>query len=154
MFFPQVEHNILDTTHYCTINDSVFNVGDRILVRGFVFKQPGSFRIIKDRSQSTFERISGFLKKHSNLTFELIKHSDLRGSKSFNLESTNRQAKAICEELVREYGVSAEQLIPVGAGSSLPIVPWEVIRSKSDGDEKNAWHQINNRTELLVVGFI
>ncbi|MFO7865958.1 MAG: OmpA family protein [Candidatus Aminicenantes bacterium] len=48
-------------------------------------------------------------------------HTDNAGGYEMNLDLSEAQANALVEKLVNEFGVSREQLKPVGMGPAFPV---------------------------------
>lgn len=143
----------IDTTTYKTLNDSVFVVGDIIIVRDIVFNQPGGSRI-NFESYVYLDLIAHFLLKYPNLKIEIAMHSDTRGSKSFAVTYTDKQAEAVKKCLIEKYGIDSSRLSSKGFGSSEYIIPDDLIKAETDKLEIQRLHQINRRMELRVVGFL
>jgi hypothetical protein len=59
----------IDTTTYRTLSDSIFTVGDRILVRGVRFELSGGGRV-QQYSHPILDEVATFLAKNPNLIVE------------------------------------------------------------------------------------
>ncbi len=145
-------HAHIDTTTYKTLTDSVFVVGDRILVRDIRFTLSGGSRVL-DYSKPVLKVVGTFLKSNPNLIVEIAWFTDHRGAQASNKKLSEMRAQRIFDYLVQELGVQASQLIPVGYGSSEPIIPAEQISQETEKYAIEKLHQINRRMELRVVGF-
>jgi hypothetical protein len=143
----------IDTTTYRSLSDSVFVVGDRILVRDVRFDLTGGGRI-QHYSHPILDSVSAFLAKNPNLIVEVAQFTDFRGTAQSNNELSQRRAQGVYDFLVHRCGVNPQQLIPKGYGSSEPIIPDEVIKAETERHEIERLHQINRRMELRVVGFL
>lgn len=72
--------------------------------------------------------------------FEIIGHTDAKGSDEYNLELSKRRAAAVVEHLVFFHNVDRERLVAVGMGESDPINP-------SDPEAAE-----NRRVEIINIG--
>jgi len=140
----------IDTTIYKTLSDSIFTAGDRILVRDVRFDLSGGGNV-QDYSYSILQEVALFLAKNPNMIVEVALFSDLRGHPEHNMTLSNLRAKKVESYLVHRCGVKSNQIIPIGYGSSEPIIPDEVIKAETERHEIERLHQINRRMELRVV---
>ncbi len=143
----------IDTTTYRSLSDSVFVVGDRILIRNVHFTLNGGGRI-QDYSRPILFQVADFLKSHPNMIVEIAQFTDFRGNYQSNFELSKRRAQGICDFLVHQCDVNSKQLISKGYGSSEPIIPEVVIQDETEKPEMERLHAINRRMELRVVGFL
>jgi hypothetical protein len=130
-----------------TFNDSVFVVGDIISIPTINFYLDGNGY----ENDTTFIKISKFLKKHENVIFELGVHSDSRGAPLKNSELTKYRANSIAEVLIVRFGVSSGQIIPKGYGETKLMVKEVEIKKAKTKEEKELLHERNRRTELKVL---
>lgn len=63
----------------------------------------------------------GFMEQYPNTEVTIKGYTDSRGSDSYNQALSQRRVDAVKEVLVSQFGVSAERLIAVGYGESMPI---------------------------------
>lgn len=140
----------IDTTTYKTLNDSVFVVGDRILISNVHFTLNGGGRI-QDYSRPILFQVADFLKSHPNMIVEIAQFTDFRGNEQSSFELSNLRAQSICDFLVHQCDVNSKQLISKGYGRSEPIIPDEVIKAETEKREIERLHQINRRMELRIV---
>ncbi len=94
---------------------------------------------IKPESKPALEEIAKLLRTNTSLNLYVVGHSDMQGTLAYNMSLSERRAKAIVEELVRNYGISASRLTGAGVG---PLAP--VSTNKTDGGRK-----LNRRVELV-----
>jgi outer membrane protein OmpA-like peptidoglycan-associated protein len=52
----------------------------------------------------------------ANLRFQIIGHTDARGTDAYNLELSRRRAEAVRSRLIQDHEVSAERLLAEGRG--------------------------------------
>jgi hypothetical protein len=145
-------HAHIDTTTYKTLTDSVFVIGDRILVRDIVFSQPGGSKLL-DKSFNCLDSVGLFLVQNPSLKVEIAFHSDGRGSKDFALKSTAKQGESVMKSLLQRNAIYANRLTSKGYGSSEPIIPALQISHETEKHAIEKLHQINRRMELRVIGF-
>lgn len=72
--------------------------------------------------------------------FEIIGHTDSKGSDAYNLELSQRRAASVVEHLVFFHRVDRDRLLAIGKGESDPI-------NKSDPEAGE-----NRRVEIINVG--
>lgn len=85
-------------------------------------------------------------KDNSDLKFELRSHTDCRGSDGFNIELSERRAKAAADFLIKK-GVPRSSIVSKGFGEKY------LVNGCSDGvDCSEKQHQENRRTEFMVIG--
>jgi outer membrane protein OmpA-like peptidoglycan-associated protein len=90
-------------------------------------------------SYAEIERLSLFLKRNKQIHIEIIGHTDNQGSKSYNLDLSQRRAAALMNALIRK-GIAADRLTSKGMGSEAPI-------ATNDTEEGRAQ---NRRVEILI----
>jgi hypothetical protein len=74
--FIDSSHAQIDTTTYETLTDSVFVVGDRILVRDIGFSQRGGYKLL-DKSFNCLDSVRHFNQKAPGLSIFLPLRADL-----------------------------------------------------------------------------
>ena len=90
-------------------------------------------------SNAEIERLSLFLKRNKQVCIEIIGHTDNQGSKSYNLDLSQRRANALMNALIKK-GISADRLTSKGMGSEAPI-------ATNDTEEGRAQ---NRRVEIII----
>ena len=91
------------------------------------------------------DKIVTLLKTHPKLRLSMESHTDSRQTKAYNLELSNRRAKATMQYLI-DHGIDASRLEAKGFGES------RLVNDCSDGvkcSEKE--HQMNRRTEFVII---
>ena len=135
-----------------TINDSVFVVGDIIKIPTVLFFPATEYGEMNTLTKDSLNAIGDFLLKHPELTIELTNHSDYRGSDEYNMRLSQEKARACVNYLTREKNIDPTKLTPKGYGEAFLLVDEEAIKLVKTKKEKEALHQTNNRTELVVTG--
>jgi outer membrane protein OmpA-like peptidoglycan-associated protein len=79
-------------------------------------------------------------KRLEDYKFEIIGHTDAKGSDEYNLELSKRRAAAVVEHLVFFHNVDRNRLVAIGMGESDPINP-------NDPDAAE-----NRRVEIINIG--
>ena len=107
------------------------------------------------------------LNDNTNVTIELMSHTDSRGTPADNLELSQKRAQSVVDYLISK-GISSDRLVAKGYGESQPkVVDAEILESYNflkEGDvltesfinqlpleEQEQAHQINRRTEFRVL---
>ena len=75
-----------------------------------------------------------------NYKFQIIGHTDAKGSAEYNLELSKRRAAAVVEHLVFFHNVDRARLVAIGMGEEDPI----------NQDDPDAGE--NRRVEIINVG--
>jgi outer membrane protein OmpA-like peptidoglycan-associated protein len=86
------------------------------------------------------KRISEVMKKNPNLKISVVGHTDNTGDYNYNIQLSERRAKAFADALVKD-GVAANRLTAVGVGPQSPV-------ATNDTPEGRAQ---NRRVELVVM---
>ncbi len=122
---------------------------------------------LRDESIEALDRLIVMLNDNPNITIELSAHTDCRGSDAYNERLSQRRAEA-CVNYLIDNGIDPERLSPVGYGESNPKrvrkklterIPWlhegdvltEEFISTLDDEKAEVCHQLNRRTEFLVL---
>ena len=90
-------------------------------------------------SNAEIERLSLFLKRNKQVCIEIIGHTDNQGSKSYNLDLSQRRANALMNALIKK-GISADRLTSKGMGSTQPIATNDTEQGRAQ----------NRRVEILI----
>ncbi len=96
---------------------------------------------IKEKSEAVLAEIAAFLEQEPDLRLFLVGHTDAVGSKKYNMDLSEKRAKAVEAFLVSEHGISEDRLIPHGVG---PLAP---VASNEDEDGRAQ----NRRVELVKI---
>ncbi len=90
---------------------------------------------LKPGAYAELRRISDVLIKYPQTILEVGGHTDTRGSESYNQALSERRARSVADELIRN-GISPQRIRVVGYGETRPI--------SSD-------HAMNRRVEITIV---
>lgn len=96
--------------------------------------------VLTNEAITQLEELAGALASKSlrDKSFELIGHTDAQGSKTYNLDLSNRRAQAVVEYLVQEFDVNGENIKAYGKGEDHLI------------NESNPNASENRRVEVIV----
>jgi len=135
-----------------TIKDSVFVVGDIIKIPAILFYSSTQYGEMNQSTKDSLNAIGDFLLKNPNLTVEVTNHTDYRGSDDYNNRLSQEKAKACVTYLVKEKNIEQSRITPKGCGEAFLLIDEDDIKKAKTKGEKEALHQMNNRTELVVTG--
>ncbi len=106
----------------------------------------GTTRLDSSTSQSNLETLAASMAAEKNrsgdVRFELVGHSDERGSASLNQRLSDARAQAARNVIVSVLPELAERISATGAGSSRPLI----VGARSEED-----HQANRRLEVFLL---
>ena len=117
---------------------------------------------LRPESKVILDRLIEFLELNSNLKVEIQSHTDERGSDSYNLKLSQARAESVVKYLI-ENGIPMERLVPKGYGETAPaevndpatgkmiVLTPDYIKSLTDEDKKEEYHQRNRRTAFFVL---
>lgn len=122
---------------------------------------------LRPESEDALNELAQILRDNPHVTIEMASHTDRWGSDEYNIDLSQRRAKAVIDYLVEE-GISADRLQHQGYGETRPktvtkkiareytqfqegdVLTEEYIEALSDEDQEVA-DQINRRTEFSVL---
>jgi peptidoglycan-associated lipoprotein len=131
-----------------------------------IFYEFGRWELTK-ASEEELMKLVKLLNDNPNITIELSAHTDMKGTDEFNNELSQKRAQSCCDFL-KQHGIEAERLTPVGYGKTKPVVadkalnkqyPWIPVEQVLDeafiknlpADRQEICNQINRRTEFKVL---
>jgi outer membrane protein OmpA-like peptidoglycan-associated protein len=95
---------------------------------------------IKHKGKIILDRVGQILQKYESYDVLIEGHTDDIGKEEYNLELSERRAKAVDEYLIRN-GIRADRLKFVGMGETVPLYP-------NDSDENR---RRNRRVEFMLI---
>lgn len=122
-------------------------------------------------SKDSLNYLYDLMQENPNLIVELVSHTDCRGSDASNKTLSQKRAESCVRYLVDEKGIAPERLIPKGLGESKPSTLKEIDPisgdttytelgcnmitklKRSDPDKFDYYHQLNRRTECVILSF-
>ena len=123
---------------------------------------------LRPESAEALNKLVDLLNENPNVTIELSAHTDCRGSDQYNERLSQRRAESVVNYLI-DHGIAADRLTPKGYGESKPKTikrkltekyPWlktddvlteEFISALGDEEKQETCHQLNRRTEFIVL---
>jgi len=111
----------------------------RVVISGGILFETDSAKLAPS-SADLVRRISDAMKKNPNLKISVVGHTDSTGDYNYNLQLSERRAKAMVDALVKD-GVAANRLTGVGVGPQSPV-------ATNDTPEGRAQ---NRRVELVLI---
>lgn len=109
-------------------------VGERVILNNIFFDFDEA--VLKPESYPELERLILLLNAYPSLVIRINGHTDRHGTEEYNLDLSERRAKAVVDNLIAD-GIAVGRLSHKGFGESQPI---------SDDDS------VNRRVEFEVVG--
>jgi len=116
----------------------------------------------------SLDKLVETLNDNSNVTIELMSHTDSRDTEEYNQDLSQKRAQSVVQYLI-EKGIEQARLAAKGYGESTPKVadasiavqnPFlkegtalteQFINSLGSEEQKEIAHQINRRTEFRVL---
>jgi peptidoglycan-associated lipoprotein len=123
---------------------------------------------LRPESMVSLDKLVETLNFNSNITIELMSHTDARNTEEYNLVLSQKRAQSVVDYLVSK-GIEIERLTAKGYGKSSPKVvdadiaaqyPFlkagtqlteQFINALPNDEQKEIAHQINRRTEFKVM---
>ena len=122
---------------------------------------------LRSESEEALDELAQILRDNPHVTIEMASHTDRWGTDEYNIDLSQRRAKAVIDYLVEE-GISADRLQHQGYGETRPktvtkkiareypqfqegdVLTEEYIEALNEEDQEVA-DQINRRTEFSVL---
>ncbi len=111
----------------------------RVAVYGILFDFDKD--TIRPESEAQLGEIASLLKESPGLRVFIVGHTDGKGGYDYNLDLSERRARAVVKVLGAEYGVASERLTPVGVGMVAPVA----TNRTEDGRARNRRVEIVER---------
>jgi len=123
---------------------------------------------LRPESMVALDGLVETLNDNPNITIELGAHTDSRGSDADNISLSQRRAQSVVDYLIQK-GIATDRLTAKGYGESKPksvdsklaqqypflkdgvVLTEEYISKLPDSDLQEIAHQINRRTEFMVL---
>ncbi len=77
--------------------------------------------VLDQRSDAEISEVSQFLKSNPDVRIMIEGHTDDSGSKEYNLDLSQRRARAVYDKLIY-LGISVDKIVSKGFGMSQPVV--------------------------------
>lgn len=123
---------------------------------------------LRPESMVSLDKLVETLNDNSNVTIELMSHTDSRDTEEYNLDLSQKRAQSVVQYLI-EKGIATDRLSARGYGESTPKVvdtaiaeqnqflkegtslTEQLINTLATEEQKEIAHQINRRTEFRVL---
>ena len=123
---------------------------------------------LRPESATALDELVKLLNENPNVTIELSAHTDNRGSAQYNERLSQRRAESVVNYLI-EHGIAADRLTPKGYGEDKPktikrkvaeryaflkegdVLNEAFINNLKDPAQQDSCHQLNRRTEFIVL---
>ena len=124
-----------------TSSQLVTDQGERLQIKGKVFFDLDK-ATIKEESYLLLLEIARFINERPQITLiEIQGHTDHQGSRSYNIELSQRRAQAVLRFMVNEGSVNPERLLSKGYGPDQPLEPGRDAKAAAK----------NRRVEFVVL---
>jgi outer membrane protein OmpA-like peptidoglycan-associated protein len=135
---------------------------DAVLVSGRFLKLDIKYElnkaVLRSGSIELLCELADQLKKYPDLRFKIAVHTDSRASTNSCTRITTARAMAVTDCLIKNYGVSPQQVIAYGYGETKParlddgtVLTEKYSYSKSDKAEQERLFALNRRTEIQCI---
>ncbi len=94
---------------------------------------------VNDASKPALDEIASLLSDDPELAILVVGHTDDRGSLGYNVDLSERRARAVVEVLARDYGIAPARLEGHGVGYLAPVA----------SNDSDAGRSLNRRVELV-----
>ncbi len=123
---------------------------------------------LRPESSAALDTLVQLLNDNPNVTIELSAHTDNRGADEYNRRLSQARAESVVDHLIA-HGIKPDRLTPVGYGEQRPktvrrrlaeryawlkegdVLTEDFINGLKDDEQKDVCHQLNRRTEFLVL---
>lgn len=150
LIFLLVSTSLIGQNSVKTLSDTVFNVGDRVRISEPQYSTI-CWGLPESQGVDSLKPLADFITKHKNMTFEIQSHTDSRGVPSKNLTLSQARSDDIKNKLIKYYQINPDQIIAKGYGNTKLLIADTVIKKAKTKEEKEALHQKNRRTVLLIT---
>ena len=97
--------------------------------------------VVKPESYGTLKDIAAILNEVPDVKVRILGHTDADGQDAANLDLSKRRAASVKAELVKSFGVKADQLETDGMGETQPVAPNDTPSNKA----------LNRRVEFVKM---
>jgi len=156
---------VLESEEY-TLQFPLANISAPVLINNIFYDFDKA--TLRPESAVALDSLVDLLNENPNVTIELSAHTDCRGSAEYNERLSQRRAESVVNYLI-EHGIAADRLTPKGYGESKPktikrkvaerydwlkaddVLTEEFINALGDEEKQETCHQLNRRTEFMVL---
>ena len=94
---------------------------------------------VRPESRPAIEEIAQLLNQNASLELVVVGHTDNQGALDYNMDLSDRRAKAVVDILVNDHGINQQRLLSRGAGFLSPVA----------SNKSEAGRAKNRRVELV-----
>ncbi len=76
---------------------------------------------IKPESFAIIKLVADYLKENPGVNIQIIGHTDAQGEDAYNLQLSERRAKAVIQALVQQFGIDESRMSAIGKGETEPV---------------------------------
>lgn len=105
---------------------------------------------IRNESKVELDKVVKWLIEHPNESIEVRSHTDAQGTHQYNDWLSEQRAKATVDYIISK-GISRDRVSGKGYGERRLKISSEEISKLKTQKEKDAMHQLNRRSEFIVV---
>ena len=156
---------VLESEEY-TLQFPLANISAPVLIENIFYDFDKA--TLRPESTTALDKLVDLLNENPNVTIELSAHTDNRGSDQYNERLSQRRAESVVNYLI-EHGIASDRLTPKGYGESKPktvkrkltekydwlkaddVLTEEFINELKDEEKQEICHQLNRRTEFIVL---
>ena len=113
-------------------------VGEKVTLNNIFFDFDKS--TLQEESSGELRRVARFLMANSKVSVEMAGHTDIKGSKEYNIKLSEARAKTVADMIIK-FGVDAERVSYKGYGPDVPIADNETEEGRAR----------NRRTEIIIT---
>ena len=117
--------------------DSALGIEGKVALYGLLFDTDKDS--MRPDSRPQLDEIAALLQAQPDLRVLIVGHTDAQGSLAYNQDLSQRRARSIVSTLVRDYGIDAGRLTPLGVGMAAPVA----------SNRNEAGRARNRRVELV-----
>ena len=156
---------VLESEEY-TLQFPLANISAPVLIENIFYDFDKA--TLRPESATALDKLVDLLNENPNVTIELSAHTDNRGSDQYNERLSQRRAESVVNYLI-EHGIASDRLTPKGYGENKPktvkrklterydwlkaddVLTEEFINELKDEEKQEICHQLNRRTEFIVL---
>ena len=156
---------VLESEEY-TLQFPLANISAPVLIENIFYDFDKA--TLRPESATALDKLVDLLNENPNVTIELSAHTDARGSDQYNERLSQRRAESVVNYLI-DHGIAADRLTPKGYGEGRPktikrkltekydwlkaddVLTEEFINALGDEEKQEICHQLNRRTEFIVL---
>lgn len=128
--------------------DKGIDIGKELALNPIYFDLNSSY--IRADAAVELDKIVAFMKENPSIKIELGSHTDARSTDTYNMWLSDRRAKSSAKYIVSK-GIPTGRITGKGYGETQLKIKDVQINNAPTEEEKERLHQLNRRTEFIVV---